>query len=313
MDRRSFLGNAGVALTAASALGPLSSCSSESAPRIGAAGIGMCDWNLGPKCDPEQVPLAAEATIQGLQVSVEGPDNEIKLTDPAIRQRFLDLGSEYGVLVHSVAMGLLNSFPLATDPRAPGWLTNAIESAAALGAGNVLMAFFGNGDLRLRDDAGEFQNEAQEGFASYRLNDEHVSNVVAILQQATSVAEDHGVVLGLENTISAAQNLEMIERVGSEWLQIYYDLGNSTGYGYDVPNELTTIGYDRLCEVHLKDWGTPLLGSEDASVDTAGAAAALRVIGYDKWLVLETSGREDHFLEDTRTNVSWAKSTFDMA
>jgi hypothetical protein len=42
-------------------------------------------------------------------------------------------------------------------------------------------------------------------------------------------------------------------------------------------------------------------------------AEALSDIGYDKWLVLETSGRKDRFLEDTRLNVEFVKKTFEMA
>ena len=133
------------------------------------------------------------------------------------------------------------------------------------------------------------------------------------LVQVVPRARDAGVILGLENTISAAQNLEIIDRVGSEWVQVYYDLGNSTGYGYDVPGELRMLGNDRICEVHLKDWDTRLLGNEEATVDMAAAAAALNEFGYDKWLVLETSGRDDHFLEDTRRNVAWARQTFQQA
>jgi hypothetical protein len=41
-----------------------------------------------------------------------------------------------------------------------------------------------------------------------------------------------------------------------------------------------------------------------------GVAAALDDIAYDKWLVLETSGREGRFLEDTRANVAWARQMF---
>ena len=313
MDRRSFLEHTGIALTAASSIGALSACASEPASRGGATGIGMCDWNLGPKADPEQIPRAVEATLQGIQVSLENNQDDITLTDPTVQQRYLELGREHGISFHSVAMGLLNTYPLATDPRTPGWLADAIESAAAIGAGNVLMAFFGNGDLRLRDENGDFTNESEGAFASYRLNEEHVANVVDILERTIPTARDAGVVLGLENTITANQNLEIIDRVGSDSLQIYYDLGNSTGNGYDVPGELRMIGNDRLCEVHLKDWNTPLLGSEEASVDMSAAAAALREIGYDKWLVLETSGREDRFMEDTRANVAWAKQTFEMA
>jgi len=313
MDRRTFLEQTGILLTAASSVGAMTGHAAIAEPLAGAAGIGICDWNLGPMCDPEQIPKAAEANLQGIQVSLGRNPDEIILTDPAVRQRYLELGRRHGISFHSVALGLFNTYPLATDPRSAVWVIDAIETAAVLGAGNVLMAFFGNGDLREKDEQGEFINEAAGQFASYRLNERHITSVVETLIQIIPRARDAGVVLGLENTITAKQNLEIIDRVGSEWLQIYYDLGNSTGNGYDVPAELRMIGNDRLCEVHLKDWETQLLGSAEASVDMAAAAAALRDIGYDKWLVLETSGREGHFIEDTRANVAWAEQTFEMS
>jgi sugar phosphate isomerase/epimerase len=145
------------------------------------------------------------------------------------------------------------------------------------------------------------------------LDQEKVASVVETLVQVIPRARDAGVALGLENTITAAQNLEIIDRVGSEWLQVYYDMGNSTGNGYDVPTEIRMIGNDRLCEFHLKDWNTRLLGAEGCMVDNEAVAAALKEIGYDKWLVLETSGRQDRFLEDTRANVAWAKDLFGVA
>lgn len=310
MDRRDFVKQAGVVLAAASAPASLTACSATAEPHVGAAGIGMCDWNLGPMCDPEQIPKAAEADLEGIQVSLGRNPEEIVLRDPAVRRRYLELGRQHGITFHSVALGLLNTYPLAEEPRAAVWLVEAVEVAAALGAGNVLMAFFGNGDLRFRDEGGEFVNEPEGRFASYRLDEAKVNSVVETLKQVVPRARDAGVALGLENTISARQNLEIIERVDSEWLQVYYDLGNSTGYGYDVPSELRMLGDDRICEVHLKDWRTPLLGSEEGIVDMTAAAAALNEIGYDKWLVLETSGRDDHFLEDTRRNVAWARQTF---
>jgi sugar phosphate isomerase/epimerase len=311
MDRRSFVKQTGVAIAAASSVGNLTACSTTSNPNVGAAGIGICDWNLGPMCDPEQIPKAVEADLEGIQVSLGRSPEEVILRDPAVRARYLELGRQHGVTFHSVALGLLNGHPLAEQPRAAVWVIDAIETAAALGAGNVLMAFFGAGDLRFRDEDGEYVNEPESGFASYRLDEDKVTSVVETLTQIVPRARDAGVVLGLENTITARQNLQIIDRVGSEWLQVYYDVGNSTGNGYDVPGELRMLGNDRLCEVHLKDWQTPLLGSEEGMVDMPAAAAALRDIGYDKWLVLETSGRDDLFLEDTRRNVAWARQTFE--
>ncbi len=315
MDRRSFLKSTGVALGATSvgSLGGLAACSATTptrAPYVGTPGIGICDWNLGPMCDPELIPTAAEADLTGIQVSLGIDPEQILLRDPTVRQRYIELGRQHGVTFHSIALGMFNTYPLAEEPRCAVWLIDAIDAAVALGAGNVLMAFFGDGDLRFRDDNGDFVNQSDGEFASFRLDGEKVTSVVETLKQVVPRARDAGVALGLENTITGSQNLEIIEMVGSEWLQVYYDVGNSTGNGYDVPGELRAIGNDRLCEVHLKDWNTPLLGSEGAMVDNGAAAAALSEIGYDKWLVLETSGRPDRFLEDTRANVAWAKETF---
>ncbi|MEE8386839.1 MAG: sugar phosphate isomerase/epimerase family protein [Dehalococcoidia bacterium] len=315
MDRRSFLKSTGVALGATSvgSLGGLAACSTTApthAPYAGTPGIGICDWNLGPMCDPELIPTAAEADLTGIQVSLGRDPEQILLRDPTVQQRYIELGGQHGVTFHSIALGMFNTYPLAEEPRCAVWLIDAIDAAVALGADNVLMAFFGDGDLRFRDSNGDFVNQSDGEFASFRLDGEKVTSVVETLKQVVPRARDAGVALGLENTITGAQNLEIMEMVGSEWLQIYYDVGNSAGNGYDVPGELRAIGNDRLCEVHLKDWNTPLLGSEGAMVDNGAAAAALSEIGYDKWLVLETSGRRDHFLEDTRTNVAWAKETF---
>lgn len=318
VDRREFLGHTTAALTLASvgSAGALAGCSEEATTpsrQAIAPGIGICDWNLGPMCDPERIPTAAEAGLTGIQVSLGRSPDEILLRDRSLQDRYRELGAEQGVAFHSIALGLYNSYPLADEPRAAVWLVDAVDTAVALGASNVLMAFFGAGDLRARDENGEFINESDTGFALYRLAEDKVTSVVNTLVQVIPRAMEAGVALGLENTLAASQNLDIIDRVGSEWLQVYYDLGNSTGNGYDVPSELRAIGNDRLCEVHLKDWSTRLLGSEEGTVDNAAAAAALQEIAYDKWLVLETSGREDRFLEDTRANVAWAKETFGVS
>jgi sugar phosphate isomerase/epimerase len=137
-----------------------------------------------------------------------------------------------------------------------------------------------------------------------------VARVVDVLRQIAPRAEEKGVVLGLENTLTAEQNLEIIDRVGSETVQVYYDVGNSTHYGYDVANEIQLLGNKKICEIHLKDWSAPVFGSSEGEVDWKAAADACRRIGYNKWYVLETSGREDRFLEDTRANVAFVRSMF---
>jgi sugar phosphate isomerase/epimerase len=223
------------------------------------------------------------------------------------------LGKEHNITFHSVAAGgILNKLPLATEPQSAIYVIDAIEAAEALGAKNILLAFFGNGDLRRKDLYGNLRDLRDGDYASYELNTKHVQRVVETLKQVVPRAEDAGVYIGLENTLSTRQNLDIIDQIGSEMVKVYYDVGNSWNFGYDVPGELRMLGNEMICEIHLKDRKTKLLGSQEAEVDMHACAEVLKEIEYDKWLVLETSGRPDKFEEDTITNVAFVRKTFSM-
>jgi L-ribulose-5-phosphate 3-epimerase len=306
-NRREFLKTIGMAAgTIGSGVGLARVAAADQVSRVG-----MCDWNLGKSCDPEAIPRAREARLHGIQVSVGTAPDRVPLRDKAVRQKYVELGRQYGVAFNSVAAGsILNQIPLKSEPQSAVYVIDAIEAAAALGAKNILIAFFGNGDLRLQDSTAQLRNLAKSGPASYELDAHGVSRVVEALRQIAPRAADAGVVLGLEDTLTAEQNLEIIERIGSPMVQVYYDVGNSTHYGYDVPTELRKLGAGRICEIHLKDWKTPQLGSPDGEVAFSAVAAACREIRFDKWFVLESSGRKDRFLADTLANVAFVERLF---
>ena len=311
IDRRHFFKTAGAGFAVLNLAG--FGCGSGKSSHIRSRGVGMCDWNLGGAATPDNISKAKEAHLQGIQVSVGTDPNNIPLRDKAVRQKYLEFGKKYDISFHSVAAGgILNKIPLASEPQSAVYVIDAIEAAKALGAKNILTAFFGNGDLRLKSAAGEYHNIGDGDYASFELDSKGVSRVVAALRQIVPRAEDAGVVIGLENTLTAKQNLDIIDQIGSKMVQVYYDVGNSTGNGYNVPKEIRMLGNDRICEVHLKDWKTKMLGSQEGQVDMIASAQALKAIGYDKWLVLETSGRKDKFIEDTQTNVAYVQKTFQI-
>lgn len=282
--------------------------------------IGMTDWNLGPVCDPTRLELAARAGLTGVQVSVGPRPDSIPLREPALRRQYVELGKRHGIRFPSVAAGgILNRIPLKSEPQAAVYVIDAVEAAAALGADNTLIAFFSNGDLRLRDAQGELINRSQGPFASYEWDSAGVERVVAALRQIAPRARDHNVFLGLENTLTAEQNLEILDRVGSPWVKVYYDVGNSTSYGYDVPAEIRLLGKERISEIHIKetlgldDPQAGLLGGPARNgVDFAAATQAVRDIGFDRWFVLELSGLEGRFVEDTRANVAFVRERFGL-
>jgi sugar phosphate isomerase/epimerase len=276
-------------------------------------GVGICDWTLGGAADPQIIEKAASVGLQCLQVSVGTKPGHMALRDISIRKRYKKLSKQYKVKICSVAAGsILNRYPLATEPMSAVFVIDALEAAAALGADNILTAFFGNGDLRLKDDTGEPVVEAEHPNTIYKLDEEKVSRVIDALKQIAPRAEDLGVYIGLENTLTAQQNMDIIHAVGSGMLKVYYDVGNSWGNGYDVPGEIQMLGNEMISEVHIKDRGTQLYESGAGMVDMEICAKALAQVGYDKWLVLETRGRKDHFEEDTRSNLRYVQRAFGL-
>lgn len=104
------------------------------------------------------------------------------------------------------------------------------------------------------------------------------------------VAEKYKVILALETTFSAEQLLKIIDGVGSECIKAYYDVGNCTNRGFDVPEEIRQLG-KQIGMIHIKDTDGKMLG--EGRVDFKGVKQAIKDIGYDGYLVLETPSGDD--------------------
>jgi len=126
------------------------------------------------------------------------------------------------------------------------------------------------------------------------------------LIKAVPIAKDAGVILGLENTLSAEQNLSIINRVNHESVQVYYDVGNSTYSDYDVPAEIRQLD-KKICQIHFKDGGY-YLGK--GKVDMDAVAKAMTDINYSGWVVLETAVQENDLVGTFRKNAEYARNMF---
>lgn len=288
ITRRSFVSCAAGGLAAA-AFGRRAVFAADTPPRFR---LSACDWSLGAK-GPDALAVARGIGLNGLEVSAGDPADTLAVADPEFRARYKEQVRETGVVVSSVAMGLLNGSPFATEPRGPAWLDQTIEATRDLGAKVILLAFFGKGDLRQKGE----------------LKKDDVAAVVSRLKDAAPKAGDAGVILGIENTLSAEQNLDILEQVNSDAVRVYYDVGNSTVNGYDVPAEIRLLK-DRICQIHLKDGGFYL---GEGKVDMPAAAEAILEIGYKGWLVLETSMPSQDRDADFRRNAEITRQLFKMA
>lgn len=285
MNRRQFLGRAAAG---AVALSPLA----RALPAAPAAKwkVSMYQGSLRVT-DPTVFDLAKRIGLDGVEVLMGPPEENLPVRQASVRKQYKEASRRAGVTISSVCINALNRVALKSEPKTALWLLDTIEACADFGCRNILVPFFSNGELKME-------------------NADEVTRVVDALKELAPRAAKAGVVLGLENTLSADDNMSIVERVGAPSVRVYYDIGNSAGRGRDVAAEMRKLGSGLICQIHIKD-NPNYLG--EGKIDLAGVAAAINDIGYTGWLVLETVSPSKNVEEDTRRNVAFLKKTFGMA
>jgi sugar phosphate isomerase/epimerase len=270
-------------VAAALALGP------TFAPLMAAPGgrgfkIGAPEWSLR-KQDPSCFEVAREIGLDGVQVNLGSVGDHMHLRQPAVQQAYLEAARQNGMAVASLALAELNNIPLKSDPRAVIWLIDAMDVARALGVRVILVAEFYHGELK--------------------GDKEGVDRTVDLLKEVAPRAEKAGVILGLENYLSAPENLDILQRVGSPAVQVYYDVGNSTDKGYDIYQEIRMLK-GQICEFHAKD-GDFMLGQ--GRIDFRKVRQALDDIDYRGWIQIEAAAPHS-LVGDYRADLNFLKQIF---
>jgi sugar phosphate isomerase/epimerase len=277
ISRRIFLHRSAMAVASAS-LTPGLLAAAGAKIKVGACLVGL-----------EQ---ARQAGLDGVEVGVGNPADQLEISKVEVRQRYKEQMARTGLPICSLMMGLLNDKPLAADPRGPAWLEQSIDAAKDLGAKVILVAFFGNGDLL--DGAG-------------KMKEADVDVVVKRLKAAAPRAQEAGVTLGIENYLNAEQNARILDRINHDAVKLYYDVYNTGATkGYDVPAELRFLK-GRVAQLHFKN-GSDFLGVGKLKFEPI--AAALKEIGYQGYIVLETSSPTRDAVADARRNAEFTRKLF---
>ncbi|WP_239490209.1 sugar phosphate isomerase/epimerase [Luteitalea sp. TBR-22] len=246
--------------------------------------VGVTDWNLRSEANPASFALAKKLGFDGVQVSLASGRGAERapITDDVVKQ-YLAQSKEHGLPITSTCLNILHTNYLKSDPLGPKRVAEGIALTKAIGVEVMLLPFFGDGAMK---------TEAE------------MDRVGDILRELGPEARKAGVILGLEDTISARDNVRIMERAKSPAVLTYYDVGNSTGNGFKVIDELRWLGRDRICEVHLKD-NPHFMG--EGTIDFPGIIDALADIGFARWAVLETSSPTKMLEDDMRKNLAFTR------
>lgn len=255
--------------------------------------VGMTDWNLGKRGDVTKVALAREIGLDGIQVSLTFPaDGSLHLRDPKIQADYKRAALENGIQICSLAIGSpgRSRLPLHTNPAAAILLVEAVEVSRNIGTNNILLPILGDSHIHME-------------------NQQEVDTFVAMMKEVARYAEKSGVVIALEDWISAEDNIRLLDAIGSDYVGVYYDARNIKSRLHDPYGEPKRLG-KRIHQIHVKN-GQKLMSEPDI-LDWPRLAEEFYEIGYRGWYVLETSAPSRDLIGDTRANLEYVRKTFKM-
>jgi sugar phosphate isomerase/epimerase len=222
---------------------------------------------------------AGELGFQGIEFGIDLDYREDPLwTDEGnMREEMREAARTTGVEAASICLHLLNykenspASDYAEHRKTAGEIIrNTIEACAHIGAAVILLPFFGTAALR---------------------SEEQIQRLIDEMKKLAPIAEDKSVCLALETNLNAADMVRIVEAIGSDYAQVYFDTGNTAGIGYDIVQEIEGLG-KYIAQVHIKDNpSTRMLGEGD--IDFEAAIKALKKVGFKVYLILETPSTDD--------------------
>jgi sugar phosphate isomerase/epimerase len=272
LNRRNFLSLA--------AAGPAALAARRSKLRIG-----VTDWNLRMAGKTEAVGFAASLGFEGVEVSLGRTlvDGKLPLDNREIQDQYLTEAAKHKIGLAGTCLDILHVNCGKSDKLAFQWIAAAIPITARLQAKVILLPFFGKCAL-----------DTQQG------RDYFIDGV----REHTRDAEKAKVTLALENTISTADNLRMMERAKSPAVKMYFDFGNLNSSGHDLKAEFDMVRAEHVAQIHIKD-NPSYLG--EGKIDMPWVMSKIMGLGFEGWANLETNSPSKDVAADMRRNLSYVR------
>ncbi len=258
--------------------------------------ISVCDWMILKRQKIGEFALAREIGCDGIEVDMGGLGKrdtfDNKLRYPHFQKLFKEKAEENKVEISSIAMsGFYGQSILARD----NYVELVQDCLNTMKAMNVRTAFLPLGPCNLT------------------TNPEIRPELVRRMKVIGDMAAREGRVIGIETSLDARGDVELLKEIGSEGIKIYFKFQNALETGRDVCSELEILGRDNLCElIHCTDTDGVTL-DKNTRLDLKKVKATLDRMGWSGWLVIERS-RDANDVHNVKknygTNAAYLKSIF---
>jgi sugar phosphate isomerase/epimerase len=234
--------------------------------------IAVCDWMILKRQKLGAFERAAEIGADGVEVDMGGLGNrdtfDNRLLDPVARAAFLREAQSHGLTISSLAMSGFYAQSFAERETVPLMLRDCVNTMALLGVKTAFLPLGVQGDL--------------VKFPGLR------PIIVERLKMAAKMAEAASVVIGIETALDAQREAELLDEIGSPAIRSYFNFANALQNGRDLVRELTTLGAERICQIHCTDTDGVWL-EHNSRLDLPKVRQALDAMRWAGWLVVERS------------------------
>lgn len=261
--------------------------------------IGLIDLMLLKRQKVGAISLTKQIGADGIEIDMGGlgnrPTFDNQLLIDSVREKFIQSAKENHIEIFSVAMTgyYAQSFCGRTEYQQS--IEDCIKTMQLL---HVKTAF-----LPLGVQCDLVKNPT--------IRD----SVVARLQWAGKKAKEAGVIIGIETSLSAAEEIKLLKEINSPAIKIYFNFSNPLKEGRDLYNELKILGRDRICMIHASNKDSVWL-QNDPQIDIKKIKQTLDAIKWSGWLVIERS-RDAAKPKDVKgnygANTAYLKSIFQAA
>ena len=266
---------------------------------------GISIWSFAEPDIKECFKLAKDAGFDGVEVALA---EEGSVNMNSTKEEMLELkafADELGLELYSVASGLYWTYNYTSAneenrEKAKAITKKQLEIASWLGCDTILVV---PGAVNV---AFEPDSEIVEYDVAYE-------RALAALKELAPYAEELEVSIGVENVwnkflLSPVEMAEFIDKVGSDYVGSYFDVGNVLHIGY--PEHWIKVLASRIKKVHFKDYrraAGDLCGFVDilsGDVNWPAVMAQFDKVNYDGWVTAEMLPPYTHYPETIIYNTS---------
>lgn len=242
------------------------------------------------------IQLASQVGVQGLELDMGGlgnrPTFDNQLLNDSIRAQFIQQAKAFNISFCSLSM---SGYYAQSFCGRENFIQSIEDCIRTMKLMDVKVGFLPMG--------------VQCDLIKYP---ELMDAVVSRLQMVGKMAEEAGVVIGIETALDASAEKKLLKQVGSDAIKSYFNFSNPLKNGRNLCKELKILGRKNIIQIHCTDDDGVLL-KDNTRLDMNKVKQTLDKMGWSGWLVLERSRdakEPNNVKKNFGSNAAYMKSIF---